>query len=200
MEKKYDIANFEMNKSILKKNMELSGYYTEAQKNPNRADSIEALKTIELLNKKTTKYTLKELLDLSYLMSSSSQEMYVNEAQDFLPMVVANAQRVIDKQERVQKRIKELIQEEQGENIESGDVHVKINDYYIATIRNYGSLKRLLKDEKVDKSLLEIVSVNNNPPKEFVDEVQNIIDNYKKKYKEGGNINNFNYTIGGLWT
>lgn len=198
MEKKYDIANFEMNKSILKKNMELSGYYTEAQKNPNRADSIEALKTIELLNKKTTKYTLKELLDLSYLMSSSSQEMYVNEAQDFLPMVVANAQRVIDKQERVQKRIKELIQEEQGENIESGDVHVKINDYYIATIRNYGSLKRLLKDEKVDKSLLEIVSVNNNPPKEFVDEVQNIIDNYKKKYKEGGNINNFNYTIGGL--
>lgn len=198
MEKKYDIANFEMNKSILKKNMELSGYYTEAQKNPNRADSIEALKTIELLNKKTTKYTLKELLDLSYLMSSSSQEMYVSEAQDFLPMVVANAQRVIDKQERVQKRIKELIQEEQGENIESGDVHVKINDYYIATIRNYGSLKRLLKDEKVDKSLLEIVSVNNNPPKEFVDEVQNIIDNYKKKYKEGGNINNFNYTIGGL--
>lgn len=198
MEKKYDIANFEMNKSILKKNMENSGYYTEAQKNPNRADSIEALKTIELLNKKTTKYTLKELLDLSYLMSSSSQEMYVNEAQDFLPMVVANAQRVIDKQERVQKRIKELIQEEQGENIESGDVHVKINDYYIATIRNYGSLKRLLKDEKVDKSLLEIVSVNNNPPKEFVDEVQNIIDNYKKKYKEGGNINNFNYTIGGL--
>ena len=198
MEKKYDIANFEMNKSILKKNMELSGYYTEAQKNPNRADSKEALKTIELINKKTTKYTLKELLDLSYLMSSSSQEMYVSEAQDFLPMVVANAQRVIDKQERVQKRIKELIQEEQGENIESGDVHVKINDYYIATIRNYGSLKRLLKDEKVDKSLLEIVSVNNNPPKEFVDEVQNIIDNYKKKYKEGGNINNFNYTIGGL--
>ena len=198
MEKKYDIANFEMNKSILKKNMELSGYYTEAQKNPNRADSIEALKTIELLNKKTTKYTLEELLDLSYLMSSSSQEMYVNEAQDFLPMVVANAQRVIDKQERVQKRIKELIQEEQGENIESGDVHVKINDYYIATIRNFGSLKRLLKDEKVDKSLLEIVSVNNNPPKEFVDKVQNIIDNYKKKYKEGGNINNFNYTIGGL--
>jgi hypothetical protein len=198
MEKKYDIANFEMNKSILKKNMENSGYYYEAKKNPNQPDSIEALKTIELLNKKTTKYTLEELLDLSYLMSSSSQEMYVNEAQDFLPMVVANAQKVIDKQERVQKRIKELIKEEQGENIENGDVHVKINDYYIATIRNFGSLKRLLKDEKVDKSLLEIVSVNNNPPQEFVDEVQNIIDNYKKKYKEGGNINNFNYTIGGL--
>jgi hypothetical protein len=198
MKKKYDISDFEMNKSILKKNMEYSGYYTEAKKNPNQADSVEALKTIELLNKKTTKYTLEELLDLSYLMSSSSQEMYVSEAQDFLPMVVANAQRVIDKQNRVQKRIKELIQEEQSENIESGDVHVRINDYFIATIRNFGSLKRLLKDEKVDKSLLEIVSVNNNPSQEFVDEVQNIIDNYKKRYENGGNTNAFNYTIGGL--
>jgi hypothetical protein len=198
MKKKYDISDFEMNKSILKKNMEFSGYYTEAKKNPNKADSIKALKTIELLNKKTTKYTLEELLDLSYLMSSSSQEMYVSEAQDFLPMVVANAQRVIDKQERVQKEIKNLLKEEQVEFVESGDVHVKINDYFTATIRNIVSIKRLLKDEKVDKSVLEIVSVNNNPPKEFVDEVQNIIDNYKKNYKNGGNINTFNYTIGGL--
>jgi hypothetical protein len=198
MKKKYDISDFEMNKSILKRNMERSGYYTEAKKNPNEAESIKALKTIELLNKKTTKYTLEELLDLSYLMSSSSQEMYVNEAQDFLPMVVANAQKVIDKQERVQKEIINLLKEEQGDFVESGDVHVKINDYFTATIRNIVSIKRLLKDEKVDKSVLEIVSVNNNPPKEFVDEVQNIIDNYKKNYKDGGNVTNFTYTIGGL--
>jgi hypothetical protein len=32
----------------------------------------------------------------------------------------------------------------------------------------------------------------------FVDEVQNIIDNYKKRYENGGNTNAFNYTIGGL--
>jgi hypothetical protein len=198
MEKKYDISDFEMNKSILKKNMEYSGYYTEAKKNPNQADSIEALKTIELLNKKTTKYTLEELLDLSYLMTSSSQEMYVDSSDDFLPMIVANAQKAIDKQKRVQENIKELLKEEQGENIESGDVHVKINEYFTATIRNFGSLKRVLKDEKVDKSLLEIVSVNNNPSQEFVDEVQNIIDNYKKRYENGGNANNFNYSIGGL--
>jgi len=198
MKKKYDISDFEMKKSILKRNMEFSGYYTDAKKNPNQADSIKALKTVELLNKKTTKYTLEELLDLSYLMTSSSQEMYVSEPHDFLPMVVANAQKAIDKQEKIQEKIKELLKEEQGENIESGDVHVKINDYFIATIRNFGSLKRLLKDEKVDKSLLEIVSVNNNPSQEFVDEVQNIIDNYKKRYENGGNANNFNYSIGGL--
>jgi hypothetical protein len=29
--------------------------------------------------------------------------------------------------------------------------------------------------------------------------VQNIIDNYKKAYKDGGNVNAFNYTVGGLW-
>ena len=198
MKKKYDISDFEMNKSVLKRNMERSAYFTNLEKYPNEADSIYGLKTIELLNKKTTKYTLEELLTLTDLMVTSSQEMYVNEAQDFLPMIVANAQRVIDKQERVEKRIKELIQEEQSENIESGDVHVRINDYFIATIRNFGSLKRLLKDEKVDKSLLEIVSVNNNPLQEFVDEVQNIIDNYKKRYENGGNANTFSYSIGGL--
>ncbi len=198
MEKKYDLSEFEMNKSILKRNMEHSGYYTDAKKNPNEADSIEALKTIELLNKKTTKYTLEELLDLSNLMSSSSQEMYVNEAQDFLPMVVANAQRVIDKQTRVQKRIKELIKEEQSEYLESGDVHVKINDYYTATVRNIISFKRLLNDEKVDKLLLEIVSVNNNPPKEFVTAIENIIKKYKKSYTKNNNFSANNYTIGGL--
>lgn len=198
MEKKYDLSDFEMNKSILKKNMDKSSFYTEAKKYPNQADSIEALKTIELLNKKTTKYTLEELLDLSYLISSSSQEMYVSEAQDFLPMIVANAQRVIDKQTRVQKRIKELIKEEQSEYVEKGDVHVKINNYYTATVRNIISFKRLLIDEKVDKSLLEIVSVNNNPPKEFVIAIENIIKNYKKSYRNNDNFNVRNYTIGGL--
>ena len=191
IKKKYDISDFEMNKSILKKNMTKSGYYTEAKKNPNQADSIEALKTIDLLNKKTTKYTLEELLDLSQLMTSSSQEMYVDSSDDFLPMVVANAQKSIDKQKRVQKNIKELLKEEQSENIKSGDVHVKINEYFTATIRNFGSLKRLLKDEKVDKSLLEIVSVNNNPSQEFIDEVQNIIDNYKKRFEKGGNVGKY---------
>ena len=38
MEKKYNISDFEMNKSVLKKNMEYSGYYTEAKKNPNQPD------------------------------------------------------------------------------------------------------------------------------------------------------------------
>ena len=77
-------------------------------------------------------------------------------------------------------------------------MHVKINNYYTATVRNIISFKRLLIDEKVDKSLLEIVSVNNNPPKEFVIAIENIIKNYKKSYRNNDNLNVRNYTIGGL--
>ena len=192
-DKKYDMSEFEMSKSVLKRNMKRSGFYdgleSDLKRNPNDADAIDGLKTVELLKKKTTKYTLEELLRLTSLMTTSSQEMYIDSSDDFLPMVVANAQRAIDKQERVREEIKKLLKEDDSEYIESGDVHVKINEYYTATIRNTDSLKRILKDEKVDKSLLGIVSVNNNPPKEFVEKVQSIISNYKgEKYDKGGDI------------
>ena len=192
-DKKYDMSEFEMSKSVLKRNMKRRGFYdgleSDLKRNPNDADAIDGLKTVELLKKKTTKYTLEELLRLTSLMTTSSQEMYIDSSDDFLPMVVANAQRAIDKQERVREEIKKLLKEDDSEYIESGDVHVKINEYYTATIRNTDSLKRILKDEKVDKSLLGIVSVNNNPPKEFVEKVQSIISNYKgEKYDKGGDI------------
>jgi hypothetical protein len=204
MEKKYDLSEFEMNKALLKRNMNNSAYYIQAFRdlyngNLDDINSKNAILIIKLMERRTTKYTLEELFELSSLMSSSSQEMYVDNPEDFLPMVVANAQKSIDKQQRIEKRIKYLIKEEESEPIKSGDVHVRINDYYIATVRNIGSFKKYLKEQSdVDKFLLGIVATNNNPPEEFVDEVQNIIDNYKKAYKDGGNVNAFNYTVGGL--
>jgi hypothetical protein len=204
MAKKYDLSDFEMNKGVLKRNMDNSAYFDQAFRdlrdgNLDDINSKDGIRIIHLIEKRTSKYTLEEILDLTSLMSSSSQEMYVDSADDFLPMVVANAQRVLDKQERIQQTIKKLINEEESEPIESGDIHVKINDYYVATVRNIGSFKKYLKEQSdVDKSLLGIVATNNNPPIEFVEQVQSVIDDYKKQYKLGGLQPSFEYEIGNL--
>jgi hypothetical protein len=182
--KKYNLADFGMNKASLKRNMENSGYYDEvlhdiSQGKPFDGNTESGYKIIALMAKRTTFYTLEELLELSNLMSTSNHDCANENEDDFLPIVVAQARRILDKQAEVRKTLEGLINDAKHEPIAEGYAYVKMNEHYTATVRNIEAFKTLLNNEKIiDLSLLKIVSIGDGTPEEFTNEIQTIIDKY----------------------